>query len=211
MLAPAYKREKRWSDAAGAYFNILKLAPANANAIADYAEMLVFANEGMVTADAQKAFEEALKLDAKNPRSRFFDALDIKQEGKSDEAKKLFTEFLNESPADAPWRPMVDAELRDLSGAKAPALSEEQIATVQAMPTGDQATMIKGMIDGLEHKLGSDSHDLEGWLRLIRARSVSNEVEKAKGSLQIALTLFKSEPTSLDALNSLAKELGLTQ
>jgi cytochrome c-type biogenesis protein CcmH len=211
VLAPAYKREKRWSDAAGAYFNILKLAPANADAIADYAEMLVFASEGMVTADAQKAFEEALKLDAKNPRARFFDALAIKQEGKSDEAKKLFTDFLNESPAGAPWRPMVEAELRDLSGAKAPALSEEQIATIQAMPVGDQATMIKGMIDGLEQKLGRDSHDLEGWLRLIRARSVSNEVEKAKGSLQIALTLFKNEPASLDALNGLAKELGLTQ
>jgi cytochrome c-type biogenesis protein CcmH len=209
VLAPAYKREKRWADAAGAYFNILKLAPANAQAIADYAEMLVLANEGMVTADAQKAFEEALKLDAKNPRARFFDALALKQEGNTDEAKKLFADFLNDSPADAPWRPTAENELHELDNTKAPALSNEQIAAVQAMPASDQATMIKGMIDGLEQKLGRDSHDIQGWLRLIRARSVSGDADKAKGSLQIALTVFKDEPASLAALNSLAKELGI--
>ena len=83
VLAPAYKREKRWSDAAEAYANILRLAPANAQNIADYAEMLVFANEGMVSDEAQRAFTEALKLDLeKEPRpSRYYD-MALKQEGK---------------------------------------------------------------------------------------------------------------------------------
>ena len=209
VLASAYKRQKRWSDAAGAYFKILKLAPASADAMADYAEMLVYANEGMVTADAQKAFEEVLKLDARNPRARFFDALAVKQEGSPEIARKLFTDFLNDSPADASWRPMVEAELRDLNAAKAPALSNGQVAAVQALPATDQAAMIKGMVDGLEQKLGRDSRDLEGWLRLIRARSVSNETEKARNSLQTALTIFSNEPASLDALRGLAKELGI--
>ena len=162
-----------------------------------------------MTADAQTAVGEALKLDAKNPRARFFDALAVKQEGKPDEARRLFTAFLADSPADASWRPAVEAELRDLASARAPALSDEQIAAVQSMPAGDQATMIKGMIDGLEQKLGSDSHDLEGWLRLIRARSVSNEAEKARASLQLAMAIFKDEPASLQALQGLAKELEL--
>ena len=209
VLAPAYKREKRWSDAAGAYFNILKLAPANADAVADYAEMLVFANQGMVTADAQKAFEEALKLDAKNPRARFFDALAAKQEGKTDTAKQLFADLLNDAPMGASWRPAVEAELRDLASAKAPALNDGQIATVQAMPATDQAAMIKGMIDGLEQKLGSNSHDVEGWLRLIRARSVSGDVGKARSSLLLAMTIFKNEPASLEALRGIANELGM--
>ena len=211
VLAPAYKRQLRWTDAADAYFKILNLTPASAEAVADYAEMLVYANEGMVTADAQMAFGEALKLDPQNPRARYFDALAVKQEGKVDEAKKLFTDFLNDSPDDASWRPMVEAELHGMEGAKAPALSKEQMATGQSMSADDQASMIRGMIDGLEQKLGNDSHDLEGWLRLIRARSVSKDVEKARGSLKTALALFKSEPASLDALNGLAKEMGLTQ
>jgi len=72
VLAPAYKREQRWGDAADAYANILQLAPPTSETIADYGEMLVFANEGMVTNDAEQAFAEALKLDAKNPRAKFY-------------------------------------------------------------------------------------------------------------------------------------------
>ena len=209
VLAPAYKREKRWNDAAEAYANILRLSPQTAQAIADYAEMLVFASEGMVTADAQKAFSEALKLDPKNPRARFFAALAVKQEGNPQEAQKLFETFLADTPADAAWRPMLEAELRDLGSAKAPALSQEQIAAGQAMSSQDQSTMIAGMIDGLEQKLGTSSHDLEGWMRLIRARRMSNNPEKARASLALAQAIFKDEPKSLAVLNNLANELGI--
>ena len=88
-------------------------------------------------------------------------------------------------------------------------MREGEVGAAASRRAGDQATMIKGMIDGLEQKLGSDSHDLEGWLRLIRARSVSNEAEKARASLQLAMAIFKDEPASLQALQGLAKELEL--
>ena len=77
------------------------------------------------------------------------------------------------------------------------------------MSTQDQTAMIAGMMDGLEQKLGNDSRDLESWKRLIRARSISNEVDKAKTSLNLALNIFKDEPAALDALRGLAKELGI--
>jgi cytochrome c-type biogenesis protein CcmH len=173
VLAPAYKREKRWGDAAEAYANILRLKTPTSQGIADYAEMLVFASEGMVTDEAQRAFAEALKLDPKNPRAKFYFELALKQEG------------------------------------KAPALNDEQIAAGEAMSTQDQSVMIAGMIDGLEQRLGNDSRDLEGWKRLIRARRISNEIDRAKVSLNLAMNIFKDEPASLDALRGLAKELGI--
>ena len=173
VLAPAYKRERRWNDAAEAYANVLRLAPPTADAIADYGEMLVFANEGMVTDEAESAFVEALKLEATNERAKFYYDMALNQEG------------------------------------KAPALSDEQIASGQAMSTQDQTAMIAGMMDGLEQKLGKDSRDLEGWKRLIRARRMSNEIDKAKISLDMAMNVFKDEPASLDALRGLAKELGI--
>ena len=83
VLAPAYKRERRWSDAADAYGNILRLAPPTADAIADYGEMLVFANEGMVTDEAERAFVEALKLEATNERAKYYYDMALKQEGKA--------------------------------------------------------------------------------------------------------------------------------
>lgn len=173
VLAPGYKREKRWGDAAEAYANILRLKTPTSQGIADYAEMLVFASEGMVTDEAQRAFAEALKLDPKNPRAKFYFELALKQEG------------------------------------KAPALSDEQIAAGEAMSTQDQSVMIAGMMDGLEQRLGNDSRDLEGWKRLIRARRISNEIDKAKVSLSLAMNIFKDEPAALDALQGLAKELGI--
>jgi cytochrome c-type biogenesis protein CcmH len=175
VLAPAYKREQRWSDAADAYANILRLAPSTSEAIADYGEMLVFANEGMVTNEAERAFAEALKLDAKNPRAKFYYDMALKQEG------------------------------------KAPALSDEQIAAGQAMSTQDQTAMIAGMMDGLEQKLGNNSRDLEGWKCLIRARRISNEIDKAKISLNLAMNIFKDEPAALDVLRTLATELGIAE
>ena len=173
VLAPAYKREQRWGDAADAYANVLRLAPPTSEAIADYGEMLVFVNEGMVTDNAQQAFAEALKLDSKNTRAKFYYDMALKQEGKP------------------------------------PALSDEQIAAGQAMSTQDQTAMIAGMMDGLEQKLGNNSRDLEGWKRLIRARRISNEIDKAKISLNLAMNIFKDEPAALDALQGLAKELGI--
>ena len=173
VLAPAYKREKRWNDAAEAYANVLRLAPPTSEAVTDYGEMLVFANQGMVTDEAQRAFAEALKLEAKNPRAKFYYDMALKQEG------------------------------------KAPALSDEQIAGGQAMSKEEQTAMIAGMMDGLEQKLGKNSRDLEGWKRLIRARRISNEIDKAKISLDMAMNVFRDEPASLDALRDLAKELGI--
>jgi len=175
VLAPAYKRERRWRDAADAYANVLRLAPQTADAIADYGEMLVFANEGMVTAEAEGAFVEALKLEATNERANYYYDMALKQEG------------------------------------KAPALTDQQIAAVQAMPPQDQTAMIAGMMDGLEQKLGKDSRDLEGWKRLIRARRISNEIDKAKESLNLAMNIFKDDPATLDALRELAKELGIEE
>lgn len=175
VLAPAYKRERRWRDAAEAYANVLRLAPPTSDAIADYGEMLVFANEGMVTDEAERAFVEALKLEATNERAKYYYDMALKQEG------------------------------------KAPALSDEQIAAGQAMPAQDQTAMIAGMMDGLEQKLGRDSRDLEGWKRLIRARHISNQIDKAKASLDLAMNIFKDEPETLDALRALAKELGIAE
>ncbi len=191
VLAPAYKRERRWQDAADAYANIIRLSKPDAATIADYGEMLVFANEAMVTAEAARAFAAALQADAKNPKARFFAALALKQEGKSEEARQAFEALLAESPADAAFKPMVEAELRDLAAG------------------GDQQAMIRAMVDGLEERLKTDSSDLDGWQRLIRSRAVLKEMDKARAAYATARHHFSGEPEALAALDGLATELNI--
>ena len=113
ILAPAYRRAMRWDDAAEASRNILRLSAPTAENISDYGEALVMASQGMVPAEAHTLFKQALVLDPKMPKARFYDALALKQEGRLAEAKAAFEAFLKDTPADAPWRQMLLAEMQD--------------------------------------------------------------------------------------------------
>ena len=209
ILAPAYRREQRWDDAAEAFANILRLSKPTAEILSDYGEMLVFAKQGIVSAEAHKAFGEALLLDPKDPKARFFVAIGLKQEGKMDQARTALQALLADAPADAAWRPMVEAEIADTSASRPPALSQDQMAAGASMAAGDQQQMIRSMVDGLEAKLKADANNLEGWLRLIRARTVLNEPDRAKAALASAREFFKDKPDALASLDGLAKELNL--
>ena len=206
VLAPAYRRAERWGDAAEAYANILKLQPPDAATLADHAEMQVFANQGLVSADARRGFEAALRLDPKLAKARFFEALALKQEGKAAAARAAYEALLGDAPADAGYRTAVEAELRELN-TRPPALSEDTIAAARDMSASDRQAMIRNMVDGLEQKLKADGDDLEGWLKLMRARSVLNDANKASAAYITAKAQFKDKPEALAQLDGLAREL----
>jgi cytochrome c-type biogenesis protein CcmH len=208
VLGPAYRRQQRWQEAADAFANVVRLAPPDAATLSDYGEMLVLANQGTVTGEAQKAFGQAMVIDPKEPKSRFFTAIALKQKGQNDAAKAALQSLLADAPADAPWHGMVESALADMGG-KPPALTEDQLQAGSAMSAGDQQQMIRGMVDNLDAKLKADPGNLEGWLRLIRARSVLGEADKAKAALATARDALKDKPEGLQALEALAKELNL--
>jgi cytochrome c-type biogenesis protein CcmH len=208
VLAPAYRRAERWNDAAEAQRNIVRLSPPDAALLADYGEAMVMAGQGMVSAEAHEQFTKALALDPKLPKARFFDALALKQEGKTAEAKAAFEAFLNDTPQDAPWRPMLLAEMQDM-GAKPPALDSETMANAQNMSAEDQQAMIRTMVDGLEEKLAANPGDLDGWLRLIRSRAVLGDTDKAKAAYDKAMAQFNGNADALAQIGTLAKDMKL--
>jgi cytochrome c-type biogenesis protein CcmH len=208
VLAPAYRRGFRFADAVEAHRNIVRLSPPDAPALADYAEAMVMAGQGIVSAEAHDLFGKALALDPKLPKARFFDALALKQEGRTEEAKAAFETFLAETPQDAPWRPMLLAELQDM-GAKPPALDGETMASVQNMAPEDQQAMIRSMVDGLEEKLAANPDDLDGWLRLIRSRAVLGEADKAKSAYDKALAHYSGNADALAQIAALAKDMNI--
>ena len=208
LLAPAYKHAERYADAAHAYGRILELTPPTAETLADYGEMLVYGERGIVPAAAARAFAAALDLDKTLPKARFFAALALQQQGRHDEATAAFESLLQDSPADAPWHAAVVAELQRPSSS-APSLSNDQMAAAATMAAGDRQAIIRPMVDGLEAKLKIDGNNLEGWLRLVRARSVLNEPDKAKAALLAARAQFKDRPDAISQLDGLAKDLNL--
>ena len=87
--------------------------------------------------------------------------------------------MLAKAPADAPWRPLVQAALVAGRRPSAPALPEETMAAAKDMTEADRGAMIRGMVDRLATRLKQNGDNVEGWLRLVRAYMVMGERDKA--------------------------------
>lgn len=209
VLAPLYRGSERYDDAAKAYSNILRLKGADAETYADYGEMLIFANAGLIPKEAAAAFAEALKLDAKSPKARFYAGLALKQDGKPAEALALWQALLADTKPGDSWKNALEGQIASLSPPGAPQLSDEQVAATENMSPEDREKMIRGMVDGLEERLKSAPADLEGWQRLIRARAVLGEMDKARAAYSSAQEQFKADSQAMAALAQSAKQLGI--
>src|SRR5215475_3957568 len=103
MLGWSYFATDQFSDAAEAYAKAIKLSPTVAALRSLHGEALVSAANGVVTSEAGKSFEEALRLDAKDPRARVFAALAKAQPGDERSALDDWIAVLNEGDPSDPW------------------------------------------------------------------------------------------------------------
>lgn len=222
ILSSAYMKLDRYGDAARAFANRIKLGQNTADNLTDMGEALTLDNGGQITPDAAQAFADAVKLDPKLPKARFFVALAAMQAGKLDEAEQSLTALMNDSPADAPWRGAVQDQLDRLKQVKAagaappmagmggmPGPTQEQVDAAQNMSAGDRQAMIRTMVDRLAEKLKANPDDAEGWQRLIKAHMVLGDAAAASEALKAARDHFKDKPETITALAALAKELNI--
>ncbi len=76
------------------------------------------ASNGVVPEEAQQAFERALRRDPKNQTARFFSGLAAEQDGRTEEAARLWRALLAEAPPGASWiAPVREALARVDAGA----------------------------------------------------------------------------------------------
>jgi cytochrome c-type biogenesis protein CcmH len=210
LLVPNYVKLGRYADAANAIGSIIEISGPTAQLYADMAEALVFDNKGLMTQQSFLVVQEALKLDPKYPKARYYAALNLMQEGKKDEAKAAFASLLAEAPADAPYRKTVEDQIARLSpNATAPEISKDQMQSAEGMTVDERTAMIRSMVDGLDQKLKDNPQDVEGWLRLVRARTVLQDNDKAIVALAMARQTFAGKPEETKLLDELATELKL--
>ncbi|MEO8095992.1 MAG: hypothetical protein ABI632_13830, partial [Pseudolysinimonas sp.] len=69
MLAHSYDMLGRFAESSKAYANLVRLAPDDAQALADYADALAVANGRTLTGEPTVLIERALRIDAKNPKA----------------------------------------------------------------------------------------------------------------------------------------------
>jgi cytochrome c-type biogenesis protein CcmH len=209
VLAPVLVRLGRYDDAVRAYRNSITYNGESAEARADLGEAMVAAAGGVVTSEAKAEFEHAMALQGDTAKASYFLGLAAEQDGRTADAGSIWRAMLAKAPADAPWRPLVQAALARVDGSAAPALSGDTMAMAKNMSEDDRSAMIRGMVDRLATRLKQHGDDVEGWLRLVRAYMVMGDRDKAKSALTDARQAVANDAERLRQLNEGLKNLGL--
>jgi cytochrome c-type biogenesis protein CcmH len=209
VLAPVLAKLGRFDEAITAFRNTITYSGDSASRRADLGEAITAAANGVITADAKSEFERAVALDGNEAKARFFLGLAAEQDGRTADAAAIWRDMLAKAPADAPWRPVVQAALVRVGGPSLPALSNDTIAAAQGMEAGDRNAMVQGMVDRLATRLKQDGNDVEGWLRLVRAYMVLGDRDKAKQAVADARQAVGSDADRLRQLNDGLKNAGL--
>ncbi|MBB4168667.1 c-type cytochrome biogenesis protein CcmI [Rhizobium sp. BK538] len=216
VLAPIYFNTMRVADAENAYRNAIRMLGPSPARLDGLAETLMATSNGVVTEDARKVLEQSLQLQPDNPKASFYIALGMEQAGRSAEAKVAFEALAKQSPADAPWMPLVAEHIAKNGGAlpsgaaNAPGNpTQADVAAAENMKAGDQQQMIQGMVESLDAKLTEDPNNLEGWLRLVRSYVVLKDKDRAVGALKRGLAAFPASSEQGKQLLALARELDI--
>ncbi|OSQ39380.1 c-type cytochrome biogenesis protein CcmI [Thalassospira mesophila] len=220
----------RPQEAQTAFLEAVKLSNRDGAYLAMYAEAIIRASDGQVTAPARGALEEAAKSGNDNPRIGFYLGVADLQQGHAKAAIERWITLANSAPADASWAPMVvrqiqqtaQAEGIDITGrlkpattANGPAIagnvgpSQQDMKAAADLTPEERRQMIEGMVGRLASKLAENPQDPDGWARLMRAYMVMGMKDKAQESYQQAQTALKDDKTALDQLAVIAGQAGI--
>jgi cytochrome c-type biogenesis protein CcmH len=203
---------ERFDDAVRAWRNAITYSGSTAQREASLGEAIIAQAKGEVSAEAKKAFERALALDANDAKARYFLGLAAERAGQRAEAVAIWRGLLASAPADAPWIEFVRSALARVDGASAanvPGPSARDVAAAEKLDPEQRQQMILAMVEGLATKLKNDGADIEGWLRLVRAYSVLGDRDKARAAASEARRAVGDDREKLRRLDDLVKGLGL--
>ena len=213
-IAPIYMQVGRYGDAVTARRNALRLLDKTAEREADLGEALVTAANGIVTDEAKEAFDRAYRLDGANVSARFYIGLAAEQDGRKDEAARIWRKLLADSPPGAPWRPLVQTALARVeppaSLVRKPNSNDPAGAVANAAPE-QREKMIRGMVDRLAARLRQDGSDVDGWIQLLGSYVVLGESENARAAIADARRTLGGDPDKLKRLNQEIVRLGVTE
>ncbi|MGZ3309913.1 MAG: tetratricopeptide repeat protein, partial [Xanthobacteraceae bacterium] len=154
----------------------------------------------------------AFRLDGANVSARFYIGLAAEQDGRKDEAARVWRKLLADSPPRAPWRPLVQTALARVEPAQSlvrkPGSDDSAAAVANASPEQRQK-MIRGMVERLAARLRQDGSDVDGWIQLVRSYVVLKESENARAAIADARRVLAGEPAKLRRLDEETIRLGV--
>mgnify|MGYP000479903244 CR=1 FL=1 len=226
VIAPVYYAMGRYEDAAQAYRQAIQLLGENPKRLQGFANARIRLENGIVPDDARKALQRVIVLAPQTIEPRIWLALAKEQDGHLAEAAADYKSLIEQSPADAPWRKVLEERLANIDPAAAASMAKENKAAESApassgAPSGPDASavmsmspeqrqaFIANMVEGLAARLKADGSDAAGWVKLIRAYQVLGRHDDAVKALNDARTNLKDNQVGLAQVEDLARQLGL--
>ena len=210
LLARTYRQMNRGDQAIRAFRRAADLNRADTQLLADYGEVAVAMAGGRVSEEAFAAFAASLAAAPRNPRARFYLGLARAQAGQPEAALAIWKDLFEESEENAPWMPMLTAQMSAVSEgsgiamdsveARAPELPEAGIPQEAAA----QDEMIRTMVSRLAARLVDEPDNFEGWLQLGRSYAVLEDFDGAWDAFESAADL---DPNNAQAIWELAAGL----
>ena len=178
----------------------ITLAPGRADLWATLGEAFATESDGVVGADAQAAFREALKRDPGNLPARYYLGRAALAAGDKPAAFALWRAILAELPAGDPRAVALAGDIAAAEGRAAPSgPTAAQVAAAQGAVGPEQ---IRAMVEGLAQRLAANPDDPEGWVRLVRAYGVTGDAAKRDAALKTARARYATQPEILRALDA---------
>lgn len=230
VIAPIYLRRKDYRKAAGAYQRAIELNGESPRRLAQYAEAILGATNGLVNDNVKSAYERLLKLRPDYYPAKFWLAVRHEQEGNRGKAAEAYSKLLGDTKLPGQMRPMIRQRLAEVSVGQAPAakpdttapktpessnagrapeLSKEARESMATLTPQQQQQRIRQMVDGLAERLRSDGGELGEWQRVIRSYIVLGDQAKAAEALKDARAALAAKPEEIKQLNAYAKSLPL--
>jgi cytochrome c-type biogenesis protein CcmH len=223
-----------YAEAVNAYQRATEISPGNAVLWSSLGEARVMASEhDPMPPAALDAFHKAVSLDPKDPRSRYFLAVEKDLKGDHKGALADWLALLKDTPAGAPWdndlqrtiEQVGKIEKIDVAGqiaaatanrptaaspaagmAAIPGPTQDQLAAASSMPPSQQQAMAEGMVASLAAKMKANPSNVDGWIMLMRSYRQLGRDADAKAALASGLAAY---PSHADELRSAAATLGL--
>lgn len=231
LLGLTLQQTGQFGEARQAFQRAMQLEPNNPDYLSSLGEMILVLGGDNSDREAEALFRRALEFRRDHPAPRYYLAILKDTRGRHREAIDELIALLDDAPAGAQWERQVrdavekiaQANNIDIAGrlpappppssatAAIPGPTREQMEAARNIPPGEQADMVKGMVDRLAARLRQNPRDERGWIMLMRSRMVQGEQQGAAEALRSGLAAFSDDPAVQQRLRAAAAELAIPQ
>lgn len=169
VLAQTARAVGDFAAAAQAYGELARMEAGDANWRANELEAYIAHAGGQITPAARLVLAALISEAPDHPAGQYYLGLVRLQSGDEAGARAVWTALADRSSPQAPWMPRLRQQLGSL-GVNPPALSEQDMAVVDAMSEEEREAFMLQMLERLESRLESNPVDPEGWLMLARSK-----------------------------------------